>query len=145
MLVYNQAFHFAKKTKAQKNDKIKQEKEQIKDEFADVDTDDIKNQYVGTLNEVIEIFEEDLKTIKSGRATNDVFDDLEVKAYGEMQPFGDLCQTIVRGNQILTVKVYDESVKDEVIKALNRSNMDIDVQLEGKDIRVKMGLGKKEH
>ena len=91
------------------------------------------------------MFEDDLKTIKSGRATNDVFDDLEVKAYGEMQSFGDLCQTIVRGNQILTVKVYDESVKDEVVKALNRSNMDIEVQMEGKDIRVKMGLGKKEH
>jgi len=45
----------------------------------------------------------------------------------------------------LTVKVFDESVKDEVLKALTRSNMDIEVQMEGKDIRVKMGLGKKEH
>ena len=62
-----------------------------------------------------------------------------------MTAFGDLCQTIVRGNQVLTVKVYDESVKEEVINSLNRSNMDIEVQMEGKDIRVKMGLGKKEH
>jgi ribosome recycling factor len=45
----------------------------------------------------------------------------------------------------LTVKVFDESVKDEVLKALTRSDMDIEVQMEGKDIRVKMGLGKKEH
>ena len=41
--------------------------------------------------------------------------------------------------------MYDESVKDEVLKALTRSELDIEVQMEGKDIRVKMGLGKKEH
>ena len=88
---------------------------------------------------------DDLSSIKSGRATGDVFDDLMVKAYGEMQPFSSLCQTIVRGNQLLTVKVFDDSVLDEVLKTLVRCDMDIDVQLEGKDIKVKMGLGKKEH
>ena len=45
----------------------------------------------------------------------------------------------------MTVKVFDESVKDEVLKSLTRADMDIEVQMEGKDIRVKMGLGKKEH
>ena len=91
------------------------------------------------------MLEEDLKSIKSGRASNDIFDEIQVKAYGEMHPFGDLCQTIVRGNQLLSVKVFDESVKDEVIKSLQRSELDIEVQMEGKDIKVKMGLGKKEH
>ena len=86
-----------------------------------------------------------LKSIKTGRATNDIFDDLEVKAYGEMQCFQDLCQTVVRGQQLLTVKVFDEGVKDEVLKALNRADMDIEVQMEGKDIKVKLGLGKKDH
>ena len=46
---------------------------------------------------------------------------------------------------MLSVKVFDESVKEEVIKTLKRSEMDIEVSMEGKDIRVKMGLGKKEH
>lgn len=88
---------------------------------------------------------EKLKAIKSGRASNDIFDDLEVKAYGEIQRFGDLCQTVVRGQQVLTVKVFDESVKDDVLKSLNRVDMEIEVQMEGKDIRVKLGLGKKDH
>ena len=91
------------------------------------------------------MLEDDLTTIKSGRASNDIFDDLQVKAYGEFHNFQDLCQTIVRGDQLLTVKVFDESVKEEVMKSLARSEMDIDVQMEGKDIRVKMGLGKKDH
>ena len=45
----------------------------------------------------------------------------------------------------MLVKVFDESIRDEVIKSLNRSGMDIEIQMEGKDVRVKMGLGKKEH
>ena len=31
-----------------------------------------------------------------------------------------------------------------MLKALNRSELDIEVQMEGKDIKVKLGLGKKE-
>ena len=145
MIASFQIREFAKKQKDTKKDKKAAEKESIKEEFAEVDTDDIKNQFGDTLTEALDELEDQLKTVKSDRASNDIFDDIEVKAYGEFHPFGDLCQTIVRGNQILTVKVFDESVKDEVLKALTRSNMDIEVQMEGKDIRVKMGLGKKEH
>ena len=89
--------------------------------------------------------EEDFKSIKGSRAQADLFDDLEVMAYGEMQDFQDVAQTIVKGDSVLIVKVYDEGVKEEVIKSLNRSELDIEVQMEGKDVRVKLGLGKKEH
>jgi len=35
-------------------------------------------------------------------------------------------------------------VKDDVIKALNRSELDMNCTLEGKDIKVKLGTTKKE-
>ena len=41
--------------------------------------------------------EEQFSAIKSSRAQADLFDDVEVKAYGEMQCFQDLAQTIVKG------------------------------------------------
>uniref|UniRef100_A0A7S3CKV0 Ribosome recycling factor domain-containing protein n=1 Tax=Strombidium rassoulzadegani TaxID=1082188 RepID=A0A7S3CKV0_9SPIT len=138
--------HFAKKggKKDGKPDKQQLEKDKIREEFAEVDTEDIKNQYQESLDEVLEDIEEKLAQIKSGRASNDIFDDLEVKAYGESQVFQDLCQTIVRSPSLLTVKVFDEGVKEEVVKTLNRCDMDIEVQMEGKDIRIKLGQGKKE-
>ena len=89
--------------------------------------------------------EEEFSAIKGSRASPDLFDDLQVKAYGEMQDFIDVAQTIVRGDQLLIIKVYDESVKDEVVKSLNRCDMDIEISMEGKDIRVKLGIAKKEH
>ena len=82
---------FAKKTKKEASEKIKAEKDAIKDEFADVDTDDIRAQFVDELEEVLLNMEEKLSKIKSGRASADIFDDIQVKAYGEMMDFGDLC------------------------------------------------------
>ena len=68
-----------------------------------------------------------------------------MKAYGEMYPLGDLATTVVQGNNNLLVKVFDDEVKEEVLKALNRSNFELSCQVEGKDIRVKLGASRKEH
>ena len=43
------------------------------------------------------------------------------------------------------MKIFDESVKEEVVKTLTRANIDLEITMEGKDIRVKIGLNKKEH
>ncbi len=59
--------------------------------------------------------------------------------------FSDLATTVVQGSNNLIVKVFDETVKDEVLKSLQRSEFDLQVQLEGKDIRVKLGTSRKEH
>ncbi len=66
----------------------------------------------------MEELEEEIKSIKSGRASPDIFDDLEVSAYGEKHVFKDLCQTLVKGTNALIVKVFDEAVKEEVIKSI---------------------------
>lgn len=43
------------------------------------------------------------------------------------------------------VKVFDEAVKDEVLKSLQRSEFDLSISSDGKDIRVKLGTSRKEH
>jgi ribosome recycling factor len=44
------------------------------------------------------------------------------------------------------VRVFDEAAKEDVIKALQRAqDFDMNVTVEGKDIKVKLGTSKKEH
>lgn len=62
--------------------------------------------------------DETLKQIRSGRASPNIFDHIEVIAYGEKHPFSDMCQVIVKGTNNLLVRVFDETAKDDVIKAL---------------------------
>ena len=90
--------------------------------------------------------DEALKEIKSGRASPNMFDHMEIVAYGEKHPFADLCQVIVKGINNLLVRVFDEAAKDDVIRALQRSqDYDMNVTVEGKDLKVKLGTSKKEH
>ena len=86
---------------------------------------DVKKDYAEKLMGCMELLDEELSSIKSGRATTKIFDDLEVKAYGDMALFCDVAQTVVQGSSNLLVKIFDETVKDEVIKALNRSDFDL--------------------
>lgn len=75
-----------------------------------------------------------------------MFDHLEITAYGEKHPFSDLCQVIVKGTNLLLVRVFDENAKEDVIKALQRAqDFDMNVTVEGKDLKVKLGTSKKEH
>ena len=64
--------------------------------------------------------DEALKQIKTGRASPNMFDHLEITAYGEKHPFPDLCQVIVKGSNQLLVRVFDEAAKEDVIKSLQR-------------------------
>jgi ribosome recycling factor len=53
---------------------------------------------------------------------------------------------IVKGSNQLLVRVFDEAAKEDVIKALQRSqDYDMNVTVEGKDIKVRLGTSKKEH
>ena len=45
----------------------------------------------------------------------------------------------------MLLKVFDDSVRDEVLKTLNRTDMEMSISLEGKDIKVKLGTSRKEH
>lgn len=108
--------------------------------------DTIKSEFEAQLDGLIEELEEQLNNIKSGRASPDIFDNIEVTAYNnEKHKFSDLCQVIVKGKSNLIVKVYDEGVKEEVIKALQRSqDFDLNVTVADKDIMIKLGTSKKE-
>ncbi len=43
------------------------------------------------------------------------------------------------------MKVFDESVREEVLKALQRSDFELSLQMDGRDIKVKLGTSRKEH
>ena len=45
----------------------------------------------------------------------------------------------------MLVKIFDDTIKDEVLKALSRSELEMSVHMEGKDIKIKLGTSRKEH
>jgi hypothetical protein len=108
MMTRIQHFNFAKKGAKgdKKADKKQAEKTSIKAEFEGSSVDDVKQTFIDDLEVSVppqadhlfslvfktafENLEEELGKIKLGRASPTIFNDLEVKAYGEEYPFGDL-------------------------------------------------------
>ena len=119
---------FAKKgAKDSKKEKENKKKEAVHEEFEGKQLDDIKAEYTDELEGCLEELEDRLGEIKSGRASPTIFNDIEVKAYGEMTPMQDIASVSVQGTSNLIVKVFDESIKDEVVKALQKSDFDMSV------------------
>ena len=108
--------------------------------------DAVKKDFDSNLKSAVDNLDLSLKEIKSGRAAPNMFDHIEVVAYGEKHKFSDLGQVIVKGTNNLLVRVFDENAKEDVIKALQRvQEFDLNVTVEGKDLKVKLGTSKKEH
>ena len=147
LIVRHQAAGFAKKSeKDKKADKKQQEKEEVHAQFEGKDVEAVKDDFDTQLEETVGALDETLKQIRSGRASPNIFDHIEVIAYGEKHPFSDMCQVIVKGTNNLLVRVFDDTAKDDVIKALQRAqDLDLNVTVEGKDLKIKLGTSKKEH
>lgn len=79
-----------KKGNIGKEEKKALEKAKVHEEFEGKELDDIKRDYRDALDGCHDLLEEALASIKSGRANNKIFDDIEVKAYGENTPFCDV-------------------------------------------------------
>lgn len=139
---------FAKKSseKEKKTDKKEKEKEEVHAQFEGKDLEAVKRDHDEQLAEIVSSLDEALKQVKSGRASSNMFDHMEVTTYGEKHPFSDLCQVIVKGTNLLLIRVFDDNAKEDVIKTLQRAqDFDMSVTVEGKDLKVKLGTSKKEH
>jgi len=53
--------------------------------------DTVKKEFDEQLAETIVTLDASLKAIRSGRASPNIFDHIEVVAYGEKHPFTDMC------------------------------------------------------
>ena len=70
--------------------------------------------------------------------TPNIFDNVMVHAYGDKFPLKELAQWMLRGETNLLVSMYDDSLKESTMKALNMHDSELEVTIEGKYISVKM-------
>lgn len=137
---------FARKsTKQLKKEEEEQEKEEKRQKFQDVDLDDLYKGWRENFEECVDDLQEALKELKKYRASPNMFDDVQVQAYGGKHDLSELGQTIVRGENNLLVSVYDDTVKEAVMKAIMIYDPELECSVEGKYISVKMAKTRAEN
>lgn len=128
-----------------KNEEIEAEKDQQRLKFQDTDLEQLLHDWKKNFIECTEEFKHELKEIKGHRASSNMFDSVMVQAYGSKHKLPDLAQTIVRGENSVVISVYDDTIKESVMKAVIMHDSELEVSIEGKYISCKIGKSKAEN
>lgn len=88
------------------------------------------------MNKRIEGFYSELKTIRAGRANAAILDKVAVEYYGTMTPVAQIGSISSPEPRLLVIQPWDQSILAEIEKAINKSEIGIAPQNDGKVIRL---------
>lgn len=93
-------------------------------------------EYEAKMNKRVDEFHSELKTIRAGRANASVLDKVAVEYYGTMTPIAQIGSISVPEPRMLVIQPWDQSVLGAIEKAINKSEIGIAPQNDGKVIRL---------
>ena len=84
----------------------------------------------------VDILKQDLKTIRTGRATPSLVDGLMVEYYGTQTPLGQLSTISAPEAQLILIQPWDRNAVEEIEKAINKSSLGLNPSNDGNLIRI---------
>jgi ribosome recycling factor len=98
------------------------------------DLADVKRRMQGAIN----AFKNDLASLRTGRASPNLLDPLQIDAYGAMMPTSQVATVNVPEPRLLSVQVWDRGMVAAVEKAIRESDLGLNPQTEGQVIRLRI-------
>ena len=98
------------------------------------DLADVKRRMQGAIN----AFKNDLASLRTGRASSNLLDPIQVDAYGSLMPISQVATVNVPEPRLLSVQVWDRSMVAAVEKAIRESDLGLNPQTEGQVIRLRI-------
>ena len=98
------------------------------------DLADVKRRMDGA----VQSFKGDLASLRSGRASANMLDPIQVEAYGSRTPLSQLATVSVPEARLLSVQVWDRSMVNAVEKAIRESDLGLNPQTEGAVLRIRI-------
>jgi ribosome recycling factor len=98
------------------------------------DLADVKRRMQGAIN----AFKNDLGSLRTGRASPNLLDPIQVDAYGSPMPITQVATVNVPEPRLLSVQVWDRSMVSAVEKAIRESDLGLNPQTEGQVIRLRI-------
>ncbi len=78
----------------------------------------------------------DLKKVRTGRASLNIFDGIRVDYYGTPTPLNQMSSLSVPESRLITIQPWDSSVINDIEKAILKSNIGLTPSNDGKIIRI---------
>lgn len=88
------------------------------------------------MDKTVEVFEEELRGIRTGSASSGLVENIRVEYYGSKTPLKHMANIAVPDPRLIVIKPYDPSGLESVEKAIQKSDIGINPQNDGKVIRL---------
>jgi ribosome recycling factor len=98
------------------------------------DLADVKRRMQGAIN----AFKNDLASLRTGRASPNLLDPIQIDAYGSTMPISQVATVNVPEPRLLSVQVWDRGMVSAVEKAIRESDLGLNPQTEGQVIRLRI-------
>lgn len=84
----------------------------------------------------LDVFLNEIKGIRSGRATPVIFDNIYVEYYGKNTPLKQFASFAIPDARSIIIKPYDTSLLGEIEKAIQKSNLGLNPLNDGNVLRI---------
>ncbi len=96
------------------------------------DYQDIQRRMDGAIN----AFKTDLASLRTGRASSNLLDAVQVKAYGTEMPLNQVANVTVPEARMISVSVWDKSMVSAVDRAIREANLGFNPIVDGQNLRI---------
>ena len=90
----------------------------------------------GKMKKSIRAKQNELSTIRAGRATPSLLDNIKVNYYGQMCPLKQVANVAAPDARLLVVQVFDKNAISEIDKAIKTAELGLNPQIDGNLLRL---------
>lgn len=84
----------------------------------------------------ISAFKHDLASLRTGRASSNLLDAIQVDAYGQAMPINQVATVTVPESRMISVSVWDKQMVGKVDRAIRESNLGLNPIMDGATLRI---------
>ena len=97
-----------------------------------IDLKELKRRMDGAIN----AFKNDIASLRTGRASANVLDPVQVEAYGSRVPLNQVANISVPEARMLAVSVWDKGMVGAVERGIRESNLGLNPIIDGQNLRI---------
>src|SRR6266496_1639904 len=102
--------------------------------------DDILNQVQAKMQKALSVLHEDFTTVRTGKASPTLVENIVINAYGGTQPLKvlELATIHAQDNNTLVIAPFDRSIVAEIEKGISAENVGLNPIVDGEVLRINL-------
>ena len=97
---------------------------------------DVKISSEERMNKSISVLKNEFNTIRTGRASASLFDQIKIDYYGQITPLNQAASISIPEGRLVVIQPWDKSMLNEIEKAIQKSELSFNPNNDGKVIRI---------